>query len=81
MDDLDDAGLLDGLEDTAREERAELLRWLRAEHRAGDAELRHATENGTVVLVAAGRVLGTAERFSARDLAASPACRSSSGSR
>jgi len=26
MDDLDDAGLLDGLEDTAREERAELLR-------------------------------------------------------
>ena len=69
MDDLDGAGLLDGLEGAAREERAELLGWLRSEHLAGDPELRRATENGTIVLVAASRTLGTGERFSARDLA------------
>jgi adenylate cyclase len=62
-------GLLDGLEGVAREERAELLRWLREEHRASDAELARATANGTVVLVAASRSLGTGARYSAREVA------------
>jgi adenylate cyclase len=61
--------LLDGLEGRAREERAELLAWLREEGLTDDAELRRATENGTVVLVAASRALGTGERYSARQIA------------
>lgn len=69
MDDPDTADLLDGLEGTAREERAELLQWLRAEHAADDDELRRTTENGTIVLVAASRTLGRGERCSARDVA------------
>ena len=63
------AGLLDGLEGPAREERIDLLRWLREEHDAGDDELRRATDNGTVVMVAASRALGTGQRYSARDVA------------
>ena len=63
------SGLLDGLQDGARDERVELLRWLREEHGAGDAELARATANGTVVLVAASRALGTGARFSAREVA------------
>lgn len=62
-------GLLDGLQDGARAERAELLQWLRDEHHADDDELRRATDNGTIVLVAASRALGTGERYSARELA------------
>lgn len=69
MDDLDTAELLDGLEGTAREERAELLHWLRTEHAADEEELRRTTANGTIVLVAAGRTLGKGERYSARDVA------------
>ncbi len=63
------AGLLDGLDDGARQERIELLRWLREVHDVDDDELRRATTNGTVVLLAASRALGTGARCSARDVA------------
>jgi adenylate cyclase len=69
MDDVASDDLLDGLEGRAREEREELLAWLREEGLTDDAELRRATENGTVVLVAASRALGTGERYSARQIA------------
>lgn len=69
MDDPIPAALLDGLEGTARAERAELVAWLVDEHRVEAPELRRATENGTVVLVAASRTLGTGERYSAREVA------------
>lgn len=69
MDDPPKADLLDGLEGVAREERAELLDWLRREHAAGEDELARATAGGTLVLVAAGRALGTGERYSAREIA------------
>lgn len=63
------ADLLAGLEGAARTERAELLEWLRAERLADEAVLQRATANGTVILVAASRALGTGERYSARDIA------------
>ncbi len=69
MDDRVTQELLDGLDGPAREERAEMLRWLGAEHAVEPDELRRATENGTLVLVAASRALGTGERYSARDVA------------
>lgn len=69
MDEPGTPDLLDGLEGRAREERAELLDWLREEQLSEEAELRRATQNGTIVLVAAGRALGTGERYSARDVA------------
>lgn len=62
-------GLLDGLEGAARAERVELLDWLREVQHASEDELLRATANGTVVLVAASRALGTGERYSARDVA------------
>lgn len=69
MDDPRSTELLEGLAGAARDERAELLAWLRAEHAATDQELRQATAEGTVVLVAAGRALGAGERYSAREVA------------
>ncbi len=70
MPDAPPADLLDGLDGSARAERAELVAWLRGEHRAGEEELLRATQNGTIVLVAASRALGTGERYSAREVAA-----------
>lgn len=69
MDDPRSAPLLEGLEGAARAERAELLAWLRATHAVTDEELRNATAEGTVVLLAASRALGAGERFSAREVA------------
>ena len=69
MDDPGAVDLLDGLEGAAREERQELLTWLRAHYGVEEVELRRATEHGTVVLVAASRALGAGERYSARDIA------------
>ncbi len=69
MTDARPADLLDGLEGAARAERAELLDWLRSEHLSDEAELERATQNGTIVLVAAARSLGTGERYSAREVA------------
>ncbi len=63
------AGLLDGLEGDARAERVALLRWLRDDQGVPDDILRRTTENGTVVLAAAGRNLGTQERYSVDDIA------------
>lgn len=65
----DAAGLLDGFEGAARDERAELLRWLRATYDVSDVSLRRSTDNGTIVLAGAGANLGTAERYSANDIA------------
>lgn len=63
-------GLLDGLEDSAREERLELLEWLVAEHGLTLEELRRATETGTPLLLPAGRALGNGNtHLSARDVA------------
>lgn len=64
-----DDDLLAGLEGDAREERIELIRWLREQHGIDDAALRRGTENGTVVLLAASRSLGAGETYSARDIA------------
>lgn len=61
--------LLDGLEGADREERLELLEWLRAEHDVGEAELARATADGTLVLLAAGRTVGSTGRHTARDIA------------
>lgn len=69
MDDALTEELLAGLEDGARAERLELLEWLVQELDADPAELRRATQNGTVVLVAASRTLGSGERYSARQVA------------
>ncbi len=62
-------GLLDGLDGTAREERVELLRWLRDDYRISREAMRQSTDNGTIVLAASGRTLGTGERYSANDIA------------
>src|SRR5690242_12219808 len=62
-------GLLDGLEGTAREERIELLHWLRDDYRMSREALQQSTDQGTIVLAASGRTLGPAERYSANDIA------------
>lgn len=63
-------GLLDGLEDGAREERLELLQWLVDEHDLTLEELRRATETGTPLLLPAGRALGNGDaHLTARDVA------------
>ena len=69
MDDPLIEELLDGLEGPVRAERRELLRWLREEHGADADELRRGNANGTLVLVAASRSLGTGERLTAREVA------------
>lgn len=66
---MSDDELLEGLDGPARDERAALLAWLREEHAAPPDELRRATDNGTIVLVAASRTLGKTERYSAREIA------------
>ncbi len=62
-------GLLDGLSGPARDERIELLQWLRDDYRMSREALRQSTDNGTIVLAASGRTLGTSERYSANDIA------------
>lgn len=66
-DSVSDEVLLEGLSGAAREERAELLTWLRAEG-VPDAVLQRATHNGTILLAAAGLPLGTVPLYSARDI-------------
>jgi adenylate cyclase len=66
---FDDAGLLEGLSGSARAERAELLQYLRDRYGLSDETLQASTENGTIVLAAAGREVGIAELYSARDIA------------
>lgn len=63
------AGLLDGLTGAARDERLELLRWLHEEYQLPLEAMVRSTQSGTIVLAAAGRKLGTGERYSARDIA------------
>lgn len=61
-------GLLDGLEGEAREERIALLSWLRDDYRMSREALQQSSTNGTLVLAASGRALGTGERYSAADV-------------
>lgn len=68
VDEFAEDGLLDGLEGAAREERIALLRWLRDDYRMSREALRQSTHNGTIVLAASGRALGTGERYSAADV-------------
>lgn len=68
MDDPAPPDLLDGLEGAAREERVELLRWLREERGADEDDVRRAAQNGTLVLLGASRALGASERYSAREI-------------
>jgi adenylate cyclase len=63
-----DPSLLDGLTGPSRDERLELLVWLRDNFNVSDESLRRSTENGTIVLAAAGRDLGTVEQYSAREI-------------
>ena len=67
-DDFARDGLLEGLDGDALQERIELLRWLRDEYRIPREAMRQSAENGTIVLAAAGRTLGTGERYSAADV-------------
>ncbi|MDQ8043209.1 MAG: adenylate cyclase regulatory domain-containing protein [Solirubrobacteraceae bacterium] len=62
-------GLLDGLEGAAREERIELLQYLRDDYELSDEAMVRSTLAGTIVLAAAGRRVGTGELYSARDIA------------
>ena len=63
-------GLLDGLEDGARDERLELLQWLVDEHDITLEELKRTNETGTLLLIPAGRALGGGTaRLSANDVA------------
>jgi adenylate cyclase len=61
-------GLLDGLEGAARAERAALLEQLAGEG-VSLSELRRATGSGTVVYLAADRVIGGPERYTAAEVA------------
>ncbi|MCW3041586.1 MAG: putative adenylate/guanylate cyclase [Solirubrobacterales bacterium] len=56
-DDLLSAGLLDGLQDGAFEERFELLRWLHGEEGYTIPELQRATESQTLLLMPSERVI------------------------
>ena len=68
MDDPAPPDLLDGLEGAAREERVELLRWLREERGVDEDDVRRAAQNGTLVLLGASRALGASERYRAREI-------------
>lgn len=63
------AGLLDGLEGDARDERLELLRWLAADEGRTLTELRRATDTQTLVLLPSERVITGAARFSEEEVA------------
>ena len=65
---MSDDELLTGLEGDDRRERIELIAYLREEHDASDDELERGTANGTLLLVAAGRSLGSGARYSAQDI-------------
>ncbi len=62
-------GLLDGLEGRQRSERLVLLQELAAEGVAL-AELRRSTEAGTILYLAADRVIGNRDRYTAKEVAA-----------
>jgi adenylate cyclase len=62
-------GLLDGLEGTARAERLALLTQL-AEEGVSLGELRRTTAAGTVIFLAADRVIGDGKRYTAAEVAA-----------
>jgi adenylate cyclase len=67
--DFEAEGLLDGLDDDQRAERLELLQQLAAEG-IPSAELRRSTEEGTIVFLAADRVIAGRERYTAEQIVA-----------
>ncbi len=68
---MSDDKLLFGLEGGDRRERIQLIAYLREEHGATDEELERGTANGTLLLVAASRSLGSGERYTAQEIARS----------
>jgi adenylate cyclase len=68
-DDLQDAGLLDGLEGDARRERVELLRWLHDELDYPLAELVRASATQTLILMPSERVIGGSIHLTAAEVA------------
>lgn len=68
-DHFEQLGLLSGLEGAARDERIELLQYLRSDYDLSDEAMIRSTLAGTIVLAAAGRRVGTGELYSARDIA------------
>ncbi|HYB23147.1 MAG TPA: adenylate cyclase regulatory domain-containing protein, partial [Solirubrobacteraceae bacterium] len=62
-------GLLDGLQGSARTERVTLLEQLRSRGMPL-SELRRATASGTIIYLAADRVIGGSERYTAAEVAA-----------
>ena len=67
-EELEDAGLLDGLEGAAREERLELLRWLLAEGYPLE-ELVRASGTQTLVLIPSERAIGGRTRYTEAQVA------------
>lgn len=65
---LEQAGLLDGLEGDTRRERVDLLRYL-AEQGATLNELAHHTADGTLLFLPAERLIGGTERYTPEDVA------------
>ncbi len=69
--DLQAAGLLDGLEGDARDERVQLLRWMRDEQGYSFEALARATASQTLVLTPSELVIGGHSRFTEDEVAAS----------
>lgn len=68
-EELEAAGLLEGLEDGARQERLELLRWLAGDEGRSLEELQRVTETQTLILLPSERVIGGATRFTEAEVA------------
>lgn len=67
--DLVAAGLLDGLDGDARDERLELLRWLHDDQGYSITDLQRATRARTLILMPSERVIGGTTRFTEREVA------------
>ncbi|MCW3000277.1 MAG: family 3 adenylate cyclase [Solirubrobacterales bacterium] len=67
--DLQDAGLLDGLEGHARAERVQLLRWLHDEQGYAIEDLVRATATQTLILMPSERVIGGRTRYTEAEVA------------
>jgi adenylate cyclase len=67
--DLQDAGLLDGLEGHAHAERVQLLRWLHDEQGYAIEDLVRATATQTLILMPSERVIGGRTRYTEAEVA------------
>jgi adenylate cyclase len=66
--DFEAEGLYEGLDEAARSEREDLLRWL-VEEGFSDSELRRAHRRGLLIFLAAEREVGGEPKYTARDVA------------